>query len=68
MKVKELLKLDLKKSPLFIVDDSLEKYEDDSIPQFKIDSVNDSVKYTKLSKILTDRNITEKSQNHKNLE
>ncbi|MBP6235548.1 MAG: hypothetical protein KA536_05390 [Saprospiraceae bacterium] len=68
MKVKELLELDLKKSPLIIVDDSLEKYEDDSIPQFKIDSVNDSVKNTNLLKILKDRNITEKSQNHKNLE
>ena len=68
MKVKELLEMDLKKSPLIIVDDSLEKYEDDSIPQFKIDSVNDSVKNTKLLKILKDRNITEKSQNHKNLE
>lgn len=59
MKVKELLELDLKKSPLIIVDDSLEKYEDDIIPQFKIDSVNDSVKNTNLLKIIKERNITE---------
>jgi len=52
MKVKEIMELDLRKNPLVTIDESLDKYSNDPIPQFKIDKCNDAIKNTNLLQVL----------------
>lgn len=59
MKVKDILELDLKRNPIIVVDESLDKHLDDEIPQYKVDSLNDSLKSTNLLDILRIHKIRE---------
>jgi len=52
MRTKDILELDLIKIPLITIDDSLDKYINDQIPQKKIDECNDSLEKTNLPSIL----------------
>jgi hypothetical protein len=52
MKVKDLLELDLRRNPLITIDESLDKYSNDPIPQIKIDSCNDAILNTNLLQVL----------------
>lgn len=44
MKIEELAKRDLKRNPLMVVDNTLDKYKNYPIPQDKIDSANEILK------------------------
>ena len=57
MKVQDILEMDLKRSPIIVIDESLDKHLDDEIPQYKIDSLIDSVRNTNLLDILKKHNI-----------
>lgn len=52
MKVKELMELDLRRNPLVTIDESLDKYSNDPIPQIKVDKCNDAIKNTNLLQVL----------------
>jgi hypothetical protein len=54
MKVKDLMELDLKRNPLITIDESLDKYSNDQIPQIKIDKCNDAIKNTNLLSVLAE--------------
>lgn len=54
MKVKELMELDLRRNPLVTIDESLDKYSNDPIPQIKVDKCNDSIKNTNLLQVLAE--------------
>ncbi len=54
MKVKDLMELDLRRNPLITIDESLDKYSNDPIPQIKIDSCNDAILNTNLLRVLVE--------------
>ena len=58
MKVAELVKRDLKRNPILVVDKSLDKFKNYPIPQYKIDSANDTANTESFKQLFKKERIT----------
>ncbi|MBP6446107.1 MAG: hypothetical protein WAT22_00495 [Saprospiraceae bacterium] len=62
MKAIDLMELVLRKNPLVTIDESLDKYSNDPIPQIKIDKCNNVILNTNLLQVLEQRKKQRKKE------
>ncbi|MBK9565082.1 MAG: hypothetical protein IPO37_07860 [Saprospiraceae bacterium] len=62
MKAIDLMELVLRKNPLVTIDESLDKYSNDPIPQIKIDKCNNVILNTNLLQVLEQRKKERKKE------